>query len=246
MWTAFLQLWEALGGSLGVLFAVLVLFVVIWVCRRVDQRRENDQKEFWARVKAEREEYWARMEAESDERRARAKAESDERRARAKAESDERRTRAKAESDEFWARVKAEGDEFWARVKAEGDERRARARAESDEFWARVRAEGDEFWGKIDREREESKERDDRDHARLSSAIAALREDVRVLHGDVRVLLDRSDRPAGDEAGGGQSSRPYQVARQATPDQCEDDAKSSSDEPVAQTPVDSAAEDPAD
>ena len=163
----------------------------------------------------------------------------------------------KAEGDEFWARVKAEGDEFWARVKAEGDERRARARAESDEFWARVRAEGDEFWGKIDREREESKERDDRDRAahevradrdsdqnarddaQLASAVAA-------LQGDVNVLLGPSNCSSGDEAGGGQSSCPYEAARQATPDQCEDDAKSSSDQPVAQPPVGSAAENPAD
>ena len=180
MWTGSLQLWEALGGSLGKLIILLMFCGVIWAWWRDIQRREKESKEFWAREKEE--------------------------------------------SKEFWARMKAESDEYRARMKEESDE----------------------FWGKIDREREESKERDDRDHARLSSAIAALREDVRVLHGDVRVLLDRSDRPAGDEAGGGQSSRPYQVARQATPDQCEDDAKSSSDEPVAQTPVDSAAEDPAD
>ena len=169
MWTGSLQLWEALGGSLGKLIILLMLCGVIWAWWRDIQRREKESKEFWAREKEE-----------------------------------------------------------------------------SKEFWARMKAESDEFWGKIDREREESKERDDRDHARLASAIAALREDVRVLHGDVRVLLDRSDRPAGDEAGGSQSSRPYQVARQSTPDQCEDDTKASGDEPVARTPVDSAAEDPAD
>ena len=176
MWTGYLQLWEALGGSLGKLIILLMFCGVIWAWWRDIQRREKESKEYWAREKEE-----------------------------------------------------------------------------SEEFWAREKEESDGFWEKIDREFEESKERGDcdseqnaRDNARLASAIAALQGEVKGLHGDVKVLLDRSNRPEVDEAGGGQSVHPYGVARQATPDQCEDDAKSSSDQPVAQPPVDSAAEDPAD
>ena len=176
MWTGYLQLWEALGGSLGKLIILLMFCGVIWAWWRDIQRREKESKEYWAREKEE-----------------------------------------------------------------------------SEEFWAREKEESDGFWGKIDRELEESKERADRDseqnardNARLASAIAALQGEVKGLHDDVKVLLDRSNRPEGDEAGGGQSVHRYGVARQATPDQCEDDAKSSSDQPVAQPPVDSAAEIPAD
>ena len=121
------------------------------------------------------------------------------------------------------------------------------------EFWAHMKEQREADEKRADRDRAAHEARADRDSERnardiawVASAIATLQGDVKVLHGDVKVLLDRSNRSSGDEAGGGQSGHPYGIARQATPDQCEDDAKSSSDEPVAQTPVDSAAEDPAD
>ena len=141
----------------------------------------------------------------------------------------------------------------WRREVQRFDEERKERRAREKEDRAEIRAQ-------LERIRAESKERADRDreqnardNARLASAIAALQGEVKGLqgevkglHGDVKVLLDRSNRPSGDEVGGGRSGHPYGVAHQATPDQCEDDAKSSSDEPVAQPPVDSAAENPAD
>ena len=135
-------------------------------------------------------------------------------------------------------------------ARREDREREKEDRAEFRAQLERIRTESKE---QLERIRTEAKERADRDseqnardNARLTSAIAALQGDVKGLHGDVKVLLDRSNRSSGDEIGGGQSGHPYGVARQATPDQSEDDTKASSDEPVAQTPVDSAAEDPAD
>ena len=146
------------------------------------------------------------------------------------------------------------------RFEEESKERRAREKEDRAEFRAqleRIRTESKEQFESIRTEAKERADRDSeqnaRDNARLASAIEVLQGDVKGLqgevkglHGDVKVLLDRSNRPEGDEAGGGQSVHRYGVARQATPDQCEDDAKSSSDQPVAQPPVDSAAENPAD
>ena len=92
-----------------------------------------------------------------------------------------------------------------------------------------------------ERLRAESKEQ----YERLAHAYARLATAVAALQGDVKVLLDRSNRSSGGEPSGQPS--PFDgVAHQALPDQCEDDAKTSSDEPVAPVPSASAAEDPAD
>ena len=128
------------------------------------------------------------------------------------------------------------------------------------EFWAHMKEQREADEKRADRDRAAHEARADRDSERnardiawLTSAIATLQGDVsalqgnvRVLQGDVSALLDRSNRSSGDEAGRRQSSPHDEVVRQATPDQCEDDVKPSSDQPVAQPPVDSAAEDPAD
>ena len=175
MGTALLELWEALGESLGVLVIGLMFSAVFWAWRREVQRLENDRR---AREK----------QAERD-----------------RAESRERDERLRAEAREW-------------------DER---DRAESKEQYERLRAETKEQYERLERA-----------YARLASAVA-------VLQGDMKVLLDRSNRPSGGEP----SSQPSPfdgVAHQALPDQCEDDAKTSSDEPVAPVPRDSAAEDPAD
>ena len=164
MGTALLELWEALGESLGVLIIGLIVFAVFWAWRWEVQRLENALR---AREK-------------------------------------------QAERD-----------------RAESKERDERLRAEFKEQYERLRA--------------ESKERDER----LARAYARLATSVAAMQGDVKVLLDRSNRSSGGEPSGQPS--PFDgVAHQALPDQCEDDAKTSSDEPVAPPPSASAAEDPAD
>ena len=238
MWSVFLQLWEALGGPLGVLVAVLVLSGVIWVCWWALQRADQRRKEDWARI----DERLEARDKRADRDRADSKAEVERIRAESKEQADRDREAFKAELERIRADSKEQADRDREAFKAELD----RVHAESKERDDRDRAAHEK---RADRDSEQNA----RDTARLASAIAALQgdvkdlqRDVKGLHGDVKVLLDRSNRSSGDEVGGGQSGHPYGVAHQATPDQCEDDAKSSSDEPVAQPPADSAAEDPAD
>lgn len=83
---------------------------------------------------------------------------------------------------------------------------------------------------RADRERAAHEERPDRgsersmrEHARLADAVAALK-------GDVKVQLDRSERSSDVKASSVQPSTVHEVARQATPVRCEDDAKTSSSE----------------
>ena len=136
----------------------------------------------------------------------------------------------------FWAwrrevqRAENDRKAFWAGMKEEREAREKQA--------ARDRAESKEQFECIRAEFKERDERIERAYVRLASAVAA-------LQGDVKVLLDRSNRSSGGEPGG--QPRPFDgVAHQATPDQCDEDGETSSDEPVAPPPSASAAEDPAD
>ncbi len=227
MGTALLELWEALGESLGVLIVGLLYCVMFWAWRRDFQRRENDSKAFWARVDSEREAREKQAERDREESR-----EQDERE---RAEYKEQADREPKAFEAWDERIRAESKERIDRIRAESKERIDRIRAESKERIDRIRAESKE---RIDRIRTESKEQYECAYARLATAVAA-------LQGDVKVLLDRSNRSSGGEPSGQPS--PFDgVAHQALPDQCEDDAKTSSDEPVAPPPSASAAEDPAD
>lgn len=135
----------------------------------------------------------------------------------------------------FWEQVDRERKAFW-----EQSDRKREA------FKAPMKEDREAHEEKADRIRAESKEQADReseqsvrDYARLIDAIAA-------LQADVRVLLDRSERSSGGEDGGVQRGAHHEVARQATTAQCEADAKTSSDQPVAPLPSASAAKDAAD
>ena len=169
MWTAFLKLWEALGGSLAILIAVLMFSGGVLVWWQEVRRSDDERKAFWAQMKDA---------SEAHEKRA-------------------------------------------DRIRAESNERANREREAHEK--------------RADRDSEQNV----RDHVRLTDAIAA-------LQGDVKVLLDRSDRSSGGEAGGVQRGNHLEVVRQATPDQCEDEAETSSEEPVAALPSASAANEVAD
>ena len=201
MGTALLKLWEALGGSLGLLILGLIVLAMFWAWRREVQRAENDRKAFWAAMKEERE----AREKQAERDRAEAKERDDRDRAEAKERDDRDREAFEARAD---------------RIHTESKERDERDRAAHEE-----RANRDS-------------EQNAHDHARLFSAIAA-------VQGDVKVLLDRSNRSSGGEPGG--QPRPFGgVAHQATPDQCDEDGETSSDEQVAPAPSASGSKDPAD
>ena len=135
----------------------------------------------------------------------------------------------------FWEQVDRESKAFWEQADREREAHEKRADRIRAEFKAEMKDEREAHEKRADRDSEQNV----RDHVRLTDAIAA-------LQGDVKVLLDRSDRSSGGEAGGVQRGNHLEVVRQATPDQCEDEVETSSEEPVAALPSASAANEVAD
>lgn len=151
----------------------------------------------------------------------------------ANAEAKAERKASDARDKAFWARDKAEREAFWARGKAEREAftaglREATSRADRN----RAAAEG-----RANEAREESIARADRDRGLnvreytqltdaiggLSKAVAELSSEVADIKGDVKVLLDRSNRSSGGGAAPDQPTTRYGVAHQATPPPREDE-----------------------
>ena len=231
MWTWVLKVWEATGGTAGALAIALVAYTAGLLRSTLRELRDarEDRADFKAQV--------GRLRDESKEQVGRLRDESKEQFDRLR---DESKTQFDRLRDESNARADREHDEAKARADREHDEAKAQSREDralhvrdhaqlsnAIADVSKVVAEQSKQIAALSRTvSEQSKEivalsmasaEQSKQIAEQSKQIAAVSKAVSELQGDVRVLLDRSNRSSGGKGGTGHPATSYEIAHQAVP-----------------------------